>query len=484
MVAVACALSLAYGCGSSDSSAANTPATPLPPDAGPGAEGAEDAGQVTDANGDPDAGPGANDAGQGSDANGSPDAGGTTCPAGTGMGVGHVVIVVQEGHTFDNYFGRYCTAATGSNPSCTSGPSCCEAGPATDPSGASPVTLDDAANAGHDRLSAQACEIVEINGGLMNEFVSGAATPNCSDARNFAYAPSALVQPYLDLASRSALADRYFQPIAGQAASNTLYLAAAKGVFIDDAYGPDAPGSQCALLGTRAFSGETTIADLLQNAGKSVNTYAEGWSAMVSAGATCPSAPADCTTNLATSPCVFDPADVPFLYYSQFNRSTTLVRDYTQLAADLAAGNLPNVAFVRSVGYHSEHAGSGTTISAGVQFVAGLVQAIEASCYKDSTLILLTWDQGGGFFDHVAPPAISTIDNQPYGTRVPLLAIGHYALSGAVSHTQMEHSSIVKFLEWNFLGGKTGQLSARDAVVNNLGSLLDPTKTSAPVPAN
>ena len=46
----------------------------------------------------------------------------------------------------------------------------------------------------------------------------------------------------------------------------------------------------------------------------------------------------------------------------------------------------------------------------------------------------------------------------------------------------MEHSSIVKFLEWNYLGGKTGQLGARDAVVNNIGSLLDPTATGVTIP--
>jgi hypothetical protein len=67
-------------------------------------------------------------------------------------------------------------------------------------------------------------------------------------------------------------------------------------------------------------------------------------------------------------------------------------------------------------------------------------------------------------------------------TRVPLLAIGRFAKKGAVSHVQMEHSSLVKFLEWNFLAGKTGQLGARDVEVNNIGSLLDPVAVGAVVP--
>ena len=48
----------------------------------------------------------------------------------------------------------------------------------------------------------------------------------------------------------------------------------------------------------------------------------------------------------------------------------------------------------------------------------------------------------------------------------------------------MEHSSLVKFIEWNWLGGTTGQLGTRDAVVANIGSVLDPTKTGVAVPSN
>ena len=67
--------------------------------------------------------------------------------------------------------------------------------------------------------------------------------------------------------------------------------------------------------------------------------------------------------------------------------------------------------------------------------------------------MLVTYDEGGGFFDHVAPPADAAVDHQPYGTRVPLLAIGPFAKKNYVSHVTMEHSSIVKFIEWNWLGG-------------------------------
>jgi phospholipase C len=111
------------------------------------------------------------------------------------------------------------------------------------------------------------------------------------------------------------------------------------------------------------------------------------------------------------------------------------------------------------------------------------VGRIEASAYAANTLVLVTYDEGGGYYDHVAPPPASTVDGKPYGTRVPLFAVGPFARKNFVSHVTMEHSSIVKFIEWNWLG-KTGQLGTRDAAVNNLGSLLDPAKTSVAVPEN
>jgi hypothetical protein len=67
---------------------------------------------------------------------------------------------------------------------------------------------------------------------------------------------------------------------------------------------------------------------------------------------------------------------------------------------------------------------------------------------------------------------------------VPLVVVGPFARKGAVSHVVMEHSSLVKLIEWNWLGGATGQLKGRDAVVANVGSVLDPAATGAAVPEN
>jgi phospholipase C len=415
------------------------------------------------------------------------------CPGGvcpTQSNIKHVIIVVQENHTFDNYFGKYCTAATGSAPTCTTGPACCEAGPAHDPTGASPVVLDDAQNSGvfNDRNHFADCETAEIDGGLMDKFVTGAATVGgntCSAPGNFAYAPTTLIQPYLDMAANGAIGDRYFQPIIGQSSANDMYLARANFVFADNTYEPNSLGNNCGSVPPiMDFSG-TTIADLLIAHGIGWSWYAGGYAAMKAAAPSCPMPPSDCAIGLKRYPCVYDPSDVPFAYYVSTKDKPGMFKDFdADFAADLAAGTLPPVAFVKGIGYKTEHPSGMITISAGVTFVKGLVDAVAASSLASSTLVLVTYDEGGGFFDHVAPPATSTVDGKSYGTRVPFIAVGAFVKKNYVSHVTMEHSSIVKFIEWNWLGGTTGQLMTRDATVNNIGDVLDPAKTGATVPSN
>ena len=317
----------------------------------------------------------------------------------------------------------------------------------------------------------------------MDHFVTGAIVLD-GRAISRSRRPS-VVKPYHDYASQYAIADHYFQSVAGQSSSNDMYLAVAKFVFLDNVVKPDAPGKECDLTdedGALRRNDDCRLA--AHGEEKTMNFYAEGYGAAKASPGVCPPAPADCELGLPFYPCGFDPADIPFLYYTKFATSTSFMKDYGQLATDLAKGALPDVAWVKAAGFRSEHPGYKTKLSAGVTFVDTLVKSVSSSAYKDNTLILVTWDEGGGYFDHVPPPATNPADKQPYGTRVPLLAIGRFAKENFISHVQMEHSSIVKFLEWNFLDGKTGQLGARDANVNNIGSLLDPTQTDKAVPEN
>jgi Phosphoesterase family len=257
----------------------------------------------------------------------------------------------------------------------------------------------------------------------------------------------------------------------------------------------------------RARYAKSTIADLLLDQGKTFAVYADGYGeafAAQSTGGDCADpANSDCRYKscsvfggypFACHACLYDPSDIPFLYYERFadgpaKKPTPYLKDYDTLKTDMAAGMLPAFSFVKARGARSEHANV-SNIKDGVAFVKATVDMVLASpTYKDNTLILVTWDEGGGYYDHVPPPpsVASSVDSDdvgnavPYGTRVPLIAIGSFAKAGELSHVTLEHSSILRFLEWNFLT-RTGQLGTRDIVVNNIGSLLDATKTGIAVP--
>jgi phospholipase C len=403
----------------------------------------------------------------------------------TNSEIEHLVVLIQENISFDSYLGTWCEAPTGSAPTCTTGPACCERGPATDPgTGISPLLLDEAQHGAFDPIHFSVCFSSEINGGAMDQFVEGAVCG--SSPQNFAYADDASVGYYRDLAERSALADRWFQPIVGASSANDMYFARANFVFEDNTFVPEgAIGSvMCTFNRMAQAYDDPTVGDLLADAGVPWAFYIEGYQTMIDAveQGECPPPDPACPTGIPFYPCVYDPSDIPFQYYPRFRDNPTFMRDYAHFTQDLEAGELPAVTFVKAIGFRTEHPGLGITISDGIDFTADLIDRILGSRYADDTLILVTYDESGGYFDHVAPPPDSPIDGKEYGPRVPTYAVGRFARAGQVSHVVMEHSSVVKFIEWNWLGGETGQLGTRDTVVHNIGSLLDPAETGVPVP--
>ncbi len=89
-------------------------------------------------------------------------------------------------------------------------------------------------------------------------------------------------------------------------------------------------------------------------------------------------------------------------------------------------------------------------MSNGQAYVTGVINAIMRSPLWNSTAIFLSWDDWGGFYDHVAPP---TVDAMGYGLRVPALVISPYARAGFIDHQTLSHDAYVKFIEDVFLGG-------------------------------
>jgi phospholipase C len=90
-------------------------------------------------------------------------------------------------------------------------------------------------------------------------------------------------------------------------------------------------------------------------------------------------------------------------------------------------------------------------VSDGVAFTTSLINAVMNGPDWDSTAIFLSWDDWGGFYDHVVPPVV---DANGYGLRVPGLLISPYAKRGYVDHQTLSFDAYVKFIEDDFLGGR------------------------------
>ncbi|HEY3676611.1 MAG TPA: alkaline phosphatase family protein [Candidatus Tumulicola sp.] len=133
---------------------------------------------------------------------------------------------------------------------------------------------------------------------------------------------------------------------------------------------------------------------------------------------------------------------------------------------------LPAVSWVIPTGEESDHynpvsSKSGKIIDTGPDWVSSVVNAVGESKYWNSTAIIITWDDWGGFWDHVSPPQM---DYRGLGFRVPLIIVSPYAKKGYVSHTQYEFGSILKFMETTF---GLASLNTTDLRANNLTDAFD-----------
>ena len=160
----------------------------------------------------------------------------------------------------------------------------------------------------------------------------------------------------------------------------------------------------------------------------------------------------------------------PFVYFSNFAEGSQgrlqHLKDEFDLITSIDRGNLPAVSFYKPLGALNEHPGYADVLS-GDKHIAEIISRIEhSSLWKDS-VIIVTYDENGGFWDHAAPPIK---DRWGPGTRVPTLIISPYAKHGFVDHTEYDTTSILKFIETRY---GLEPLGSRDASTNNLTNALE-----------
>lgn len=160
----------------------------------------------------------------------------------------------------------------------------------------------------------------------------------------------------------------------------------------------------------------------------------------------------------------------PFAFFASYADGTPAkamhLKDEEDFLQDLKGGNLPAVAFIKALGVNNEHPGYGSPLR-GQEHVARLVRAVMDSSYWNEAAIIITYDENGGRWDHVAPPVV---DRWGPAARVPAIIVSPFAKRRFVDHTLYDTTSILKFIErrWNLK-----PLGTRDAAANDLSNAFD-----------
>ena len=132
-----------------------------------------------------------------------------------------------------------------------------------------------------------------------------------------------------------------------------------------------------------------------------------------------------------------------------------------QFITDAQTGNLPAMSWIFADG-EAVSEEPPNSICQGENWTVAQLNAVMQGPDWNSTVVFITWDDFGGFYDHVAPPQL---DQFGLGPRVPLLIISPYAKAGYVSHTVYEHSSVLKLIETRY---HLPPLTARDGMASNM----------------
>jgi phospholipase C len=402
----------------------------------------------------------------------------------------HVVIIFQENRTPDNLFQDQNLINAGAD----------IASSGLDSTGQTISLSPEPLGIGYDNSHSHQSFLAMYDNGAMdgaNLITSTCYTPPCPANPQYYYVQASDVQPYFTLAEQYTFGDRMFQTNEGPSfpahqfiISGTSAPSASSTSFVaDNATGVTDPGADTGctappaefvyLIGPSGSENTTmypctdhpALTDELDAANLSWKYYAPTAGSLW----TSPNAIQHICGPNATPPnataCLGSDWVNHVVLYSSGNAAPILT--------DIASGLLSAVSWVIPAGQNSDHAGS-VDNTGGPSWVAAIVNAIGTSSYWSNTAIILTWDDWGGWYDHVPPPKVindgtSWGSGYVYGFRVPLIVISPYAKAAYISHVDHDFGSILNFIEGTFSLASLGYADA--ATTDNLADCFDLSQT-------
>jgi phospholipase C len=369
----------------------------------------------------------------------------------------HVIVIMQENRSFDHYFGTY----PGADGLRYHGgkPSFCEPDPA---SGRCVPPFHDPQDKNYGGPHNPSNYLADVDGGKMDGFIgqaeNGANHQQCTNNDPFnpscvqAASPDVMgwhdareIPNYWSYASNFVLQDHMFEPLQSWSLPAHLWLVSGWSAKCSSSTDPMSCKSTLQPPGAGFHNSAyawTDITYLLHRAGVS-------WASYVAAGTE-----PDCEDGDMTCKPGHQSAKTPGIWNVLPNFATVQqdgqvgnVQTVSNFYTAARAGTLPSVSWVVPNGEHSEHPTS--LVSAGQAYVTSLINAVMSGPDWSSSAIFLSWDDWGGFFDHVMPPHL---DWAGYGLRVPGIVISPYAKRGYVDHQTLSHDAYLKFIEDDFLG--------------------------------
>ncbi len=383
----------------------------------------------------------------------------------------HVVIIMQENRSFDSYFGTY-PGADGIPPGV------CVPDPAN---GGCVPPFHDPSDLNNGGPHGMGNSIADIDSGRMDGFVAQAemgsgctsGDPNCSPCTETAqgqspnrrcidvmgYHDAREIPNYWAYAENYVLQDQMFEPNASWSLPQHLYMVSEWSAFCSNPLDPSTchgdlqnPNPDSTLEATTfATPNDSKLHYAWTDMTYLLHQQNVNWGYYVFQG----SEP-DCEndSSMTCSPVQQGPTTPgiwnPLPSFTDVTQDGQLgnVQSLSSFFAEAKNGTLPAVSWIDPNGTVSEHPPA--LVSAGQTYVTGLVNALMQSPDWNSTAIFLTWDDWGGFYDHVVPPVV---DRAGYGMRVPGIVISPYAKQGVVDHQVLSHDAYNKFIEDDFLGG-------------------------------